>query len=437
MMLRAFRGQLSSLGAIMIGCTALLTSAMSGCGGNLAFDDPLAPVPTAVDPDEIEPAVLRAEWTLSPEEPDPLSLAPGIDGHHVYAVYGTVLRTYRLSDGTPRWTADFSSPPLLPPLPLASGVAIAVANRWEILGFDGRVDSLIRLTEPPIDALIVGATRLLQINTFGVTLYQPGLEVVAADEADLQQAALEQAAADAVAPPPAQPAHPSPPIWEHAIPLASALSISPDGAIAIVTTSSGRLHALRTLDGGSLWTVDADQDQGPANVQPLRVAIDGERVYYSGTDQRLHAVRLTDGARVWSSNGLGIELATAPTVIGDVVWVSALDAIVRGFSTRGGSQLFRAKIESRSYIDLVSWGPWVIASPVDGDWTFVRAPLAARSPSDPGSPTSFTISADGRLELRPGLSPEGVIVADSSGSLQLLRAAERPPEQAIGSAENR
>ena len=369
------------------GLIALGVLASWSCGGQIA-QDLLAPIPTHVEPELVEPAPLRLEWTVKAAvdiEGEPEVPSRGVAFAHqlVYAAYGSRLDARAVSDGTLVWQLHVADEILLAPLPVRGGVAVATSRGWTWIDADGRVQGELALELPPVDAVAAGA-GLVQVDGAAATFIEAGAGGTVA-----------------VA-------------WHTAVGGARALAIAPNESRALVVTDTGQVAAL-SLDGGARqWTSDE------VNAIMARPAVTAERVYVVDENYKVYGLDLRDGDRVWVSKDIGIRTSGVPVVLDDVVWVAGMDAALHGFAQGGGSHLFRTPLSGRAYIDPVQWGRWLLASPQYGPWTLVRAPLTTLGPADPGYPRSYTIVSGADLELPPGVGPQGVALVDAVGSIYLL-----------------
>ncbi len=385
---------------------ALLLLLVPGCGGALETD-PLAPIPTEVDEREIEPPSLRVEWKHTPrssglvvvpaEDEDeeilfpPPTQPPAIDSTLVYSVHHDLIRAYRLRDGLLRWEVRVAAEIVLPPLPIAGGIAVASAEgRWLWVDLTGRLRAVSEPTDPSTDAVALPR---------GIVAVD-GSSVALIDTSQLADASLVR--------------------WRRPLPGARVVSGALDGQTAIAVTDEGLVAALAIDTGDEIWRNE--------EIEALSAgaAVDGQRVFVVGQDARIHALRLRNGKRAWRSKETGVPVVGAPATVGGLVWIAGLDAALHAYDVATGSHMHRVRLSGRSFLDLATWGSWVVASPEYGPWTLVRAPLFANGPADPGQPRSYTIESSDDLILAPGSGSPGVILVDASGELKLLRPRAQP-----------
>lgn len=372
------------------------TIALAGCGGQLADDEPLTSIPIEVDEELVEPAPLRVEWTapaFRTSGPDPVpeipTRGPALDERHVYVVYGSRLRALAVSDGKLAWELELAEPIVAPPLVIDGGIALATDSGWLLADREGRPTGSVDLPGPPLDAVRIGA-RLLVVGAGVVT----GIELPTAEPGTGNTARV---------------------VWTRSWEPAAALAPGPAGRQVVVSGAEQGVLALSISDGAVRWQRPEVPSAG------VRPGVGPERAFVVGTDTRLRALRLSDGDIAWTSRQVGVRVRGAPAVVDDVVWVAGLDAGLHGYSASGGSHLFRLGLSGRSYLGLVRWGRWVVASPQYGPWALVRGPLQSLGPANPGSPRMLTIASGADLELLPATGPPGVATVDAEGRIRLLR----------------
>lgn len=373
---------------------------LPSCGGRAALDEPLAAIPFKVEAKLVEPAALRVEWSLSPpplaagndaeEKPPTPTRSPAVDAHLVYVPYGDVVRAARVEDGSPLWSVHLPGPAVLPPVVVDSGIAVATARAWMWIDREGRAGGLLPLAVEPVDAASAGE----------LLVFVDGAEV------------------HAVRPPGGDAGART--VWTTPLPGATGVGLGPTRQQVVVTAGEQGVAALGLADGAIRW------QRADTSVITARAAVGPRRAFVVRADSRIRALSLDDGDVDWTSRAIGVRVSGAPVLVDDIVWVAGLDAALHGYDAGSGSHLFRLGLSGRVYVDLVTWGRWVIASPGYGPWSLVRGPLIAVGPADPGAPRKLDIAAGGDLEIAPGTGPAGVAVVDASGQLRLLR----PPEWA-------
>lgn len=367
----------------------VLAALLSGaaCGGKLSTDNPLAPVPTKVDPRDVEPSPLQVQWTqVADEDAEAPTQKPALDDSHGYLIYDDLLRAVALGDGETAWEVQMPTTIALPALPVAGGVAVLTTDgRWSWFDNSGRMNANAAVGSSARDATVV-PDGIVQLDHDGVSLIAGWID----DDGPTRR-------------------------WSTAIDGARTVTRSRLGAALYVVDDGGVLTALATDTGRLLW------QSAEGRAIAAHVAVDARLLYVLGSDDRLRALKQTDGRQAWLGKATGSRSAAAPAVVDGVVWVSGLDASIHGFDAETGSHLFRLKLAGRSYLDLVSWGRWVIASPLYGPWAVIRAPLKAVGPTDPGTPRQLSIGSTGDIELGPGVGVAGVLVVDAGGTVRLLQ----------------
>ena len=298
-----------------------------------------------------------------------------------YVPRETELLALRLSDGSEAWRLELGVAIASQPIPDMEGVLVPTLDGWILIDDSARMRSALG-TDHPARAAVATVDGLVQVDSGGVQRLR--LRPVEAAES----------------------------VWRSDLEGAAAIALTDDAELAVIVDESGAVTALRVADGSVAW-VSAE------SALPFRPAVYREHAIVIGQDHRVRALRLRDGKRSWTSKEIGVRVGAAPVVVDRVIWVPGLDSAVHGFDW-GGSHLFRVAVTGRVYIDLQSWGRWVVVSPQYGPWTMVRAPLRRLGPGDPGLPRTVTITSDGELSLRPGVGALGVVVIDDAGSVRLL-----------------
>ena len=367
---------------------AMLSS--SACSGAVALD-PLAPVPTKVDVDGISDPALRTAWTYSSKDEDGDRETPthaaAVGEHVIFVAYSDRLDALDL-DGEKLWAAHLNGALTFGPVAFRGGVALALEAGWLWLDSSGSAAGFLDLGDTVRDALVVTA----------------GLVVVGNERVQLLTLSPTDSLSIA---------------WTTTLPGGRRLGASPEGEAIYITNEDGSVTALVAATGQVIWR------NTEIEVAPLRPAV-GQAVYIIDRTGRLHALRRRDGKRLWRGKDIGMRVSGSPAVRDSLVWVPGLDAAVHAFSTRGGSHQFRIRGNGRVHIDLVAWGPWVIASPQYGPWIIVQGPKTRIGPSDPGAARVLNIVSDDDLALPPAVGAAGVVVIDSAGTVRLLA-----PEQGV------
>ncbi len=358
------------------------------CSGAVALD-PLAPVQTRVDPDEVSTPPLRVAWTVSASDEDGDREVPthaaAVGDSAIFVAYSNRLDALSLEDGNKLWEAHLSAPLAFAPVAFRGGVALASGPRWLWLDASGTATAFADARGPVNDALVVSE----------------GLVVVSDEQVRL----LDLSAGNSLTM-----------AWSTALPGGRRASTGQDGSSLYVTNEDGSVTALATATGTARWR------STEVEAAPLRPAA-GEAVYVVDHGGQLHALRHRDGKRMWDAKYIGMRVSGSPVARDGLVWVPGLDAAVHAFTAGGGSHQHRIKGNGRIHMDVVGWGPWVIASPQYGPWIIVQAPRSSRGPADPGTPRILRIDSDDDLALPPAVDTEGkigVVVIDSTGTIRFL-----------------
>jgi len=379
--------------------TALLLLGLTACGGNLAAEDPLTPIPTRIDPKTIEPLPLIQMWQVTPPEPAddeedlPVPKVPGAVGDlHAYVARGDELLAFELDAGRPAWSLTLGAEAVAPLLGTPTGVAVATATAWLLVDSQGRLQGTLPLGSAPLAAVGLGS------------------DIVQVDGSSVRRLRLH---------PPEQAGE----IWSHGLDGAATVALAPGAGMAVITTVGGDAVAVDLDSGRRTW-----QAQEP-RVRAIRAAVSDSHAIVVGEDSRLHALRLRDGKRSWTSKDIGVQVEAAPAILGGIVWVGGLDSALHGYQP-GGSHLFRLPMPGRVFVDLVTWGRWVIVSPQYGPWSTVRAPLQRNGPADPGQPRAVNLASNADLEVRPAVGAAGVLTTDANGVIRMFAPTDSPVEQA-------
>lgn len=385
-----------------------LLAALGSCGGTAATEDPLAAVPIRVDAELVEPPPLRVEWTVrsmppagdgSPpvtqdrdedaDEDGTLVQPPALDGELAYVPYARRVRALRVADGSVAWDVHLPADPVLAPVALASGIAVADAGGWTWIDRGGGIVGRLSITGRPLAAVGAGDLVIVVDGESVVGIQGP----------------------DAAAPPAIA--------WTFPLPGARAPALGPDGQVVVVTAGDAGVAAVSVGDGRLRW------HRTDLVASPARAAIGERRAYVVDMDSRVRALDLQDGDTGWTSKAIGVRVIGAPVAVDRLVWVAGLDAALYAYDSGSGSHLFRIPTSGRVYIDLTSWRRWVVVSPQYGPWSLVRGPLQRTGPAEPGAPRGITISPGetppGDLTLAPAIGPPGVLLSDGRGTIHLLR----------------
>lgn len=367
---------------------ALLST--SACSSTVALD-PLAPVPTKVDPSEIPSPALRPAWTYSSTDEDGDREVPthsaAVGDHAIFVAYADRLVALDL-EGEELWSARQNGILTFGPVAFRGGVALASRAGWLWLDGNGSAAAFLDQGDTINDALVVPA----------------GLVVVGSERVQLLTLSVTESLDTA---------------WSTPLPGGLRVGASPEGDSLYVTNEDGTVTALVATTGHVSWR------NTQIEVAPLRPAVN-QAVYVIDRDGRLHALRRRDGKRLWGAKEIGMRVSGSPAVRGGLVWVPGLDAAVHAFTTGAGSHQFRIRGNGRIHLDLAAWGPWVIASPQYGPWIIVQGPLTHVGPADPGSARVLNIVSDDDISLPPAVGPAGVVVIDTAGTVRLLT-----PEQGV------
>ena len=377
---------------------SLAVALTNACAPSASVDDALVLPYREVDLRDIAPARLRPQWQViqpQTEEARRLTASPALDDEHVYAVYEDLLEAHRAADGSIAWRAYFDSPIAVAPVIVGGRIAVANATHWIwLLPHNGAVTDRMELWGTPVDAIAID-DELGLADSAGVARLAPG---------DLR--------------------------WRRDLVGVSAIESTPDGTRLFATAAPASLHALDTADGRLLW--ESHETLGGS-----RIAVTDRWIYGVGTDRRLHSLDIQDGRSRWRTQELGIEVRGAPAILNNIVWVAGLDALLYGFDSSGGSELFKLPLAARNYLDLVGWKDWLVVSPHYGPWTLVRSPRRQPSSLSPGGvPLNYTIASLGELRLAPAAGAMGVALADSAGQLLLLTPEPRPDDATTRPPEN-
>lgn len=397
------------------GLVALLVT-LPSCAGGPGVEDPLAPIPGHVDEADVAPPGLRPAWSVEVElegregrgttasEEDEAAgptMRPALGTANAYLVFGRRLVALELEEGSVRWEVSAPGPVVLSPVVVGEDVAIASEGSWTFIDAAGRVVGALRGAGTPV-AATAAAGRLVEIR-----------------DAEVRAVVRDPQHGPGVA-------------WARPLEGASSVTATEDGSMVLVVDEAGVLHALAVASGERRWSQDGAAALAGA------IAVGEGRAFVAGRDRFLRAVRLRDGKVDWRSRSFGVDLAGAPAVADGVVWVGGMTTALQGLDADSGSNLFRVRIASRSYLDLVRWGHWVVASPSYGPWTVVRAPLRQLGPANPGTPVVSTIPSEGNeIALAPAAGPRGVLLVDAGGTVRLLTPQEHGPIRSPGSSEGR
>jgi len=373
----------------------LLVSALSwssACSGAATLD-PLAPVPTRVDPSEIATPALRVSWEISTTDEDGDREVPthaaAVGDRIIFVAYAGRLDALDLR-GEKLWDAYQGDPLAFAPVAFRGGVALASGAGWLWLNGEGSASAFLELGDAVNDALVVPA----------------GLVVVGSERIHLLTLSDTRSLSLA---------------WTTVLGGGRRVGASTEGDALYVTDENGGVTALEAATGDVSWR------STEIEVAPLRPAVD-RAVYVIDRGGRLHALRRRDGHHMWGAKELGMRVEGSPAVHEGLVWVPGLDAAAHAFTTGAGSHQFRIRGNGRVHLDIATWGPWVIVSPQYGPWVIVRGPRTRVGPSDPGAARVLNIGSDGDIALPPAVGAAGVVVIDSAGSVRLLTLEQGVPD---------
>jgi outer membrane protein assembly factor BamB len=371
----------------------LLLIGAAGCGGISPDADPLASIAGSVPEEERAPARLAEAWRRIP--PAPLTLAPAVGLAGVYLAAGNELLAWRTADGEDLWRLPFDSS--ISAAPLAAPGGIVVATR----GGDG---------VPP---------RLWWVSASGELIGQRPmpqavLELAAAPLGPSEQAAT---AADVIyrdgggvgrVGPGEGPAE-----WYEEVAGPQTIVAAGAADLVLATTSEGRLLAFAAGDGAAQWEYTV------AAGSLTRPAVTAERIYVGDDGGRIVALDAADRGQIWRRDR-GVAVVGAPAVTGDLLWVAALDGRLHGYDAGNGTVLHDLALSSRNYLDLTTFGPWLIVGARRGPWLAVRAPTRAERS---GGLVSVQVPRGGNepaIELPAAGGPAGVAVVNGPAPTSAL-----------------
>jgi outer membrane protein assembly factor BamB len=355
----------------------------TACGGSAYLDaDPLAPIPTEVEEDEILPPPLTPVWQTRSLDDAGAALIPlfrpAVGPDHVFLAYPDRIHALRASDGSLSWQVELVA--VAPPVVHHDELIVATAGAiWWLAVEDGSFLAQRRMSQTPT---IVAAAGDSVIFIDGAALYQVDKNVQG---------------------------------WVAETVGATALVTNATGDTAYVSTDNGALIAIDTATGNERWRYTTEGE-----VRLSAAAVADDLVYVAGNDQFLTAIDARSGKRKWRRI-LGVDAHGAPAVVDGIVYVAPLDSMLHGFDARNGSQLYSLSVSSRTYIDLVAYDPWVVVGPRYGPWLRARAPevFTARA-----ALLSDTVARGSTLRISPGVGPAGVALANGDGTVIFLRPQE-------------
>ena len=349
------------------------------CGGDSYLDaDPLAPIPTDVEEDEILPPPLMPAWQTSSLDEDGIPLVPAfrpaVGADHVFLAYPGHVEAHRASDGSESWQVELEAVAA----PVVHGQELIVATQgaiWWLAVQDGSFLGHFRMSQTP--TLMAAA----------------GNAVVFADGAALYQVDKTSQG------------------WVVEALGATALVTNPSGDTAYISTENGVLMAVDTASGNERWRYTSDVE-----ARLSAAAVSADLVYVAGLDQFLTAIHVQNGSRKWRRQ-LGVDAPGAPAVVANIVYVAPLDSMLHGYDANNGSHLYNLSLTARTYIDLVGYEPWVVVGPRYGPWLRARAPrvFTARA-----TLASDTAARGSDLRVSPGIGLAGVALVNGNGSVILL-----------------
>lgn len=368
----------------------VLLWAASACGGLAADADPLASMAQAVREDERYPAPLSESWRRAPA--DQLTLRPAVGANNVYLAIGNRLVAWRVSNGETSWgpvelESDVSA------APTAIGQQVVIATRgndatgprvWWFSN-DGSLDSQAPVAAPISEISAVPGT-VIYVDDRGVGRLGGSSD------------------------------------WHTALDKATTVELATEHALALVTTASGQLLALDVRDGELRWQHDAESEISRAHVN-------NDRAYVGTADGDLIAFKIADGRVAWRRT-LGTSVVGSPGRAEELLWVAGLDARLNAVNAGNGTQIYSLALSSRTYLDIVTFGQWVVVGPRYGPWLAVRGPTRREqrqgNPRRPTPPVRVTVQeppATNRpdLTIPAGSGPAGVAVVTSDGMVVFLQ----------------
>ncbi len=366
-----------------------LVWAASACGGLPPDADPLASMAQAVREDERYPAPLSESWRRVPA--GPLTLRPAVGADNVYLAIGNELVAWRVSNGETSWgpvelESDVSA------APAAIGQQIVIATRgndatgprvWWFSN-DGSLDSQAPVAAPISEISAVPGT-VLYIDDRGVGRLRGSSG------------------------------------WHTALDNATTVDLAAEHGLALVTTASGQLLALDVQDGELRWQHDAESEISRAHVS-------SDRAYIGTAAGDVIAFRIADGRVDWRRT-LGTSVVGSPGRAEELLWVAGLDARLNAVNAGNGTQMYSIALSSRNYLDVATFGQWVVVGARYGPWLAVRGPT--RREQGQGTPLRRTQPvrvvvqeppATNRpdLTIPAGSGPAGVAVVISDGTVVFL-----------------
>ncbi len=357
---------------------------IAGCAGTAPID-PLAPVPTRVDPDDIATPQLRQAWavtrTTDADEIEVPTHAAAVGDHLVFVAYPGRVEALDLQGDT-QWSMQPPNALAHRPIALNGGVALASESGWLWVDATGATRARIELGAVINDVVVV-PQGLVVIGDELVYL-------LALDSSD-----------DLVAP------------WQQAFSGGRRASADPDGESVFISNADGSLSCINASTGVVRWR------STEVEVAPLRPAV-GKAVYVVSQSGRVYSIRARDGKRRWAGKDVGMRVTASPVVVDGLVWVPGMDAAAHAFTAAAGSHQFRVPGNGRIYLDLAIWGPWVIVSPQYGPWVILEGPRNRTGPANPGNPTVLNIASSDDIPVPPGVGAVGVVVIDAAGTVRLL-----------------
>jgi len=358
---------------------------MPACSGAAALD-PLAPVPSKVDPRDVASPALRVAWTHTSideeEDREVPTHAAAVGERAIFVAYADRLDALDL-DGEKLWEARQSSSLAFAPVAFRGGVALASETGWLWMDDAGSASAFVQLGDAVNDALVVPA-GLVVVGPQSIHL----LALSATNSLSLD--------------------------WSTVLPGGGRrVAASPEGDALYVTSEDGSVTALQAASGRISWR------STEIEVAALRPAV-GRSVYVIDRGGRLHAIRRRDGKHMWGAKELGMRVAGSPVVLDGLVWVPGLDAAAHAFTVGAGSHQYRVPANGRVHLDLATWGPWVIVSPQYGPWVIVQGSKTRVGPADPGAARVLNIASSDDIAVAPAVGAAGVVLIDSSGAIRLL-----------------
>ena len=107
------------------------------------------------------------------------------------------------------------------------------------------------------------------------------------------------------------------------------LAVAPDGELAYVGTSDGRMVAIEILSGRMVWEFAVGE---PVDGQPV---VSGQQLFFGAADGKLYALSAAGGGEIWSYHAGG-NVDSTPAVTADSVIFAKSDGTVVCLDRRTG-----------------------------------------------------------------------------------------------------